>query len=109
MKGANDDETVGIQIIKRAIEEPLRQICANAGIEGSIIIKEVRNGKDDFGYNAKTGEFEYMIAAGIIDPTKVTRIALQNAASVASMIMTTECAVVIIPEEAKQNEQVAQY
>jgi chaperonin GroEL len=109
MKGANDDETVGIQIIKRAIEEPLRQICANAGVEGSVVIKEVRNGKGDFGYNAKTGEYENMIAAGIIDPTKVTRIALQNAASVASMIMTTECAVVIIPEESKQNEQVPQY
>lgn len=109
MKGANDDETVGISIIKRAIEEPLRQICANAGVEGSVVIKEVRNGKGDFGYNAKTGEYENMIAAGIIDPTKVTRIALQNAASVASMIMTTECAVVIIPEELKQNEQVPQY
>ena len=109
LKGANEDETVGIQIIKRAIEEPLRQICANAGVEGSVVIKEVRNGKGDFGYNAKTGEYENMIAAGIIDPTKVTRIALQNAASVASMIMTTECAVVIIPEESKQNEQVPQY
>jgi chaperonin GroEL len=109
LKGANDDETVGIQIIKRAIEEPLRQICENAGVEGSVVIREVRNGKGDFGYNAKTGEYENMIAAGIIDPTKVTRIALQNAASVASMIMTTECAVVIIPEESKQNEQVPQY
>jgi chaperonin GroEL len=109
LKGANEDETVGIQIIKRAIEEPLRQICANAGVEGSVVIREVRSGKGDFGYNAKTGEYENMIAAGIIDPTKVTRIALQNAASVASMIMTTECAVVIIPEESKQNEQVPQY
>jgi chaperonin GroEL len=109
LKGANEDETVGISIIKRAIEEPLRQICANAGVEGSVVIKEVRSGKGDFGYNAKTGEYENMIAAGIIDPTKVTRIALQNAASVASMIMTTECAVVIIPEESKQNEQVPQY
>jgi chaperonin GroEL len=109
LKGDTDDETVGIQIIKRAIEEPLRQICINAGVEGSVVIKEVRNGLTDFGYNARTGEYVNMIASGIIDPTKVTRVALQNAASVASMIMTTECALVNIPEENKQNNQNAEY
>jgi chaperonin GroEL len=109
LKGDTDDETVGIQIIKRAIEEPLRQICINAGVEGSVVIKEVRNGLSDFGYNARTGEYVNMIASGIIDPTKVTRVALQNAASVASMIMTTECALVNIPEENKQNNQNAEY
>jgi len=107
--GDNEDETVGIQIIKRAIEEPLRQICANAGVEGSIVIKEVRNGAKDFGYNARTGEYVNMIASGIIDPAKVTRVALQHAASVASMIMTTECAVVNIPEETKQPQAGAEY
>jgi chaperonin GroEL len=106
MKGGNDDETVGIQIIRRAIEEPLRQICENAGVEGSVVIKEVRQGKDDYGYNARVDRYENMIEAGIIDPTKVTRVALQNAASVASMIMTTECAIVEIPEESKQNQNV---
>jgi chaperonin GroEL len=106
MKGGNDDETVGIQIIRRAIEEPLRQICENAGVEGSVVIKEVRQGKDDYGYNARADRYENMIEAGIIDPTKVTRVALQNAASVASMIMTTECAIVEIPEESKQNQNV---
>jgi chaperonin GroEL len=109
LKGDTDDETVGIQIIKRAIEEPLRQICINAGVEGSVVIKEVRNGLSDFGYNARTGEYVNMIASGIIDPTKVTRVALQNAASVASMIMTTECALVNIPEENKQNNQNVEY
>jgi chaperonin GroEL len=109
LKGDTDDETVGIQIIKRAIEEPLRQICINAGVEGSVVIKEVRNGLTDFGYNARTGEYVNMIASGIIDPTKVTRVALQNAASVASMIMTTECALVNIPEENKQNNQNVEY
>ena len=109
MKGINDDETVGIQIIRRAIEEPLRQICVNAGVEESVVIKEVRTGKGDYGYNARSEKFENMIAAGIIDPTKVTRVALQNAASVASMIMTTECAIVNLPEEEKQNQNNMQY
>lgn len=94
MKGANDDETTGIAIIRRAIEEPLRQIVANAGGEGSVVINKVREGKGDFGYNARTEVFENLIAAGVIDPTKVTRVALQNAASAASMILTTECALV---------------
>ena len=109
LKGDTDDETVGIQIIKRAIEEPLRQICINAGVEGAVVIEQVRNGLSDFGYNARTGEYVNMIASGIIDPTKVTRVALQNAASVASMIMTTECALVNIPEENKQNNQNVEY
>jgi chaperonin GroEL len=106
LKGHNDDETVGIQIIRRAIEEPLRQICENAGVEGSVVIKEVRQGKADYGYNARADRYENMIESGIIDPTKVTRVALQNAASVASMIMTTECAIVEIPEESKTNQNV---
>ena len=101
LKGETEDETIGINIIKRAIEEPLRQICMNAGIEPSVIVRDVQNGDDDFGYNARTGKFVNMIADGIIDPTKVTRIALENAASVASMILTTECAIVPIPEETK--------
>ena len=110
LKGENEDETVGIQIIKRAIEEPLRQICANAGVEGSIVIKEVCSRPViNFGYNARTGEYANMIESGIIDPAKVTRVALQNAASVASMIMTTECAVVTLPEENKQSQQVNEY
>lgn len=109
LKGSSEDENIGISIVRRAIEEPLRQICANAGIEGSVVVKEVRNGKDDYGYNARTDTYENMISAGIIDPTKVTRIALQNAASVASMIMTTECAIVIVPEEEKQTQQNNEY
>jgi len=107
--GDSEDEAVGIQIIRKALEAPLRQICANAGVEGSIIIKEVQNGINDFGYNARTGEFEYMIAAGIIDPAKVTRVALQNAASVASMLMTTEAAIVIAVEDTKQIQQNLEY
>jgi len=98
LKGEGEDENVGIQIIRRAIEEPLRQICANAGVEGSVVVKEVLDSKGGIGYNARTGVYEDMKAAGIIDPTKVTRVALQNAASVASMIMTTECSLVEIKE-----------
>jgi chaperonin GroEL len=94
LKGANEDENTGIAIIRRSIEEPLRQIVANAGGEGSVIVNKVREGKADFGYNARTEQFENLIAAGVIDPTKVTRIALQNAASAAAMILTTECALV---------------
>lgn len=110
LKGENEDETVGIQIIKRAIEEPLRQICANAGVEGSVIITEVSKQSDtNFGYNARTGAYVNMIETGIIDPSKVTRVALQNAASVASMIMTTECAVVNLPEESKQPQTNNEY
>jgi chaperonin GroEL len=91
LKGYNDDETTGIAIIKRAIEEPLRQICENAGIEGSIVVQKVKEGKEDFGYNARENRYENMITAGIIDPTKVSRVALENAASIASMLLTTEC------------------
>ena len=99
LKGANEDENTGIAIIRRAIEEPLRQIVANAGGEGSVVVNKVREGKADFGYNARTEKFENLIAAGVIDPTKVTRVALQNAASAAAMILTTECALVEEKEE----------
>ena len=91
LKGANDDETTGIQIVKRAIEEPLRQIVANAGGEGSVVVNKVREGKGTFGYNAREDRYEDMLEAGIIDPTKVSRVALENAASIASMFLTTEC------------------
>ncbi len=99
LKGANEDEATGIAIVKRAAEEPLRQIIANSGGEGAIIVQKVREGKDDFGYNARTDKFEYLYAAGVIDPTKVTRIAVENAASIASMLLTTECVIVDQPEE----------
>jgi len=94
LKGDNDDETTGIAIIKRSLEEPLRQIVSNAGIEGSIVVQKVKEGKDDFGYNARSDKYENMHAAGVIDPTKVTRVALENAASVAGMLLTTE----LLPE-----------
>ena len=99
LTGDNDDEQTGINIIERAIEEPLRQIVANAGMEGSVIVNKVREGKNDFGFNAKTEEFENMMKAGIIDPAKVVRVALQHAASVAGMLLTTECVISDIPEE----------
>ena len=99
LKGANEDEMTGIQIVKRAAEEPLRQIIANAGGEGAVIVQKVREGKDDFGYNARTDVFENLYAAGVIDPTKVTRIAVENAASIASMLLTTECVIADEPEE----------
>ena len=98
MKGENDDETTGIHIIARAIEEPLRQIVENAGVEASVVVNKIREGKGDFGYNARTGEFVRMYEAGVIDPTKVARVALENAASVAGMLLTTECGIVDIPE-----------
>ena len=100
MTGDNEDETTGIHIVARAIEEPLRQIAANAGVEGSVIINKIREGADDFGYNARTDEYVNMFEAGVIDPTKVSRVALENAASVAGMFLTTECAIVDIPEPA---------
>ncbi|CDE86870.1 chaperonin GroL [Prevotella sp. CAG:891] len=93
MKGDNADETTGIAIIRRAIEEPLRQICRNAGIEGAVIVNKVREGEGNFGYNAKTEEFGDLRAAGVVDPAKVTRVALENAASVAGMFLTTECVI----------------
>ena len=98
LKGDNNDEQTGISIVKRAIEEPLRQITANAGIEGSIVVQKVKEGKGDFGFNARTEVFENLLAAGVIDPTKVTRIALENAASIASMLLTTECVIADKPE-----------
>ena len=91
VKGENDDQTTGIQIVKRAIEEPLRQIVANAGGEGSVVVNKVKEGQGAFGYNARDDKYEDMLAAGIIDPTKVSRVALENAASIASMFLTTEC------------------
>jgi chaperonin GroEL len=100
LKGDNEDETTGIRIIERAIEEPLRQIAANAGVEASVIINKIREGKGDFGYNARTDEYVNMYEAGVIDPTKVARVALENAASVAGMFLTTECGIVDIPEPA---------
>jgi chaperonin GroEL len=99
LKGENEDEVTGIAIIKRAVEEPLRQIIANAGGEGAIIVQKVKEGKDDFGYNARTETFENLYKAGVIDPTKVTRIAVENAASIASMLLTTECVIADQPEE----------
>ena len=94
MKGENDDETTGIEIIKRAIEEPLRQIVANAGKEGAVVVQKVREGKGDFGYNARTDVYENLHAAGVVDPAKVARVALENAASIAGMFLTTECVIV---------------
>jgi chaperonin GroEL len=99
-KGENDDETTGIAIVRRAIEEPLRQIVANAGGEGSVVVNKVREGKGSFGYNARTEKYEDLFAAGIIDPTKVARVALENAASIASMFLTTECVLVDKKEDA---------
>ncbi len=98
-KGSNEDETTGVAIVKRALEEPLRQIVENAGIEGSIVVQKVREGKADFGFNARTDEYENLLKAGVIDPTKVTRIALENAASIAGMLLTTECVVADKPKK----------
>jgi chaperonin GroEL len=100
LKGSNEDETTGIAIIKRAIEEPLRQIVMNAGLEGAVVVQKVREGKADFGYNARTDKYENLLSAGVIDPTKVTRIALENAASIAAMLLTTECVLAESKEDA---------
>ncbi|MBI2258572.1 MAG: chaperonin GroEL [Flavobacteriia bacterium] len=99
LKGENEDEDTGIAIVKRAIEEPLRQIIANAGGEGAVIVQKVKEGKDDFGFNARTETFENLYKAGVIDPTKVTRIAMENASSIAAMLLTTECVISDQPEE----------
>jgi chaperonin GroEL len=99
INGLNDDEVTGIAIVKRAAEEPLRQIISNAGEEGAVIVQEVKAGKKDFGYNARTEKFENLFKAGVIDPTKVTRIAVENAASIAAMLLTTECVIADQPEE----------
>ena len=100
LQGDNDDENTGIQIVKRAIEEPLRQIVANAGLEGAIIVQKVKDGKGDFGYTARTDKFENFFESGVIDPAKVTRVALENAASIAGMFLTTEC---VISEKKEEN------
>ncbi|HDS06466.1 MAG TPA: molecular chaperone GroEL, partial [Bacteroides sp.] len=97
-KGVNEDENTGIAIVRRALEEPLRQIVENAGLEGSVVVKTIKDGKDDFGYNAQTNKYENLMEAGVIDPTKVARIALENAASIAGLFLTTECTLVEIPE-----------
>ncbi|MBQ6162151.1 MAG: chaperonin GroEL [Prevotella sp.] len=99
LKGENADEETGIKIVERAIEEPLRQIVENAGAEGAVVVNKVREGKGDFGYNARTGVYEDLRAAGIVDPAKVARVALENAASIAGMFLTTECLIVDKPEE----------
>jgi len=101
IKGDNDDEITGINIVKRALEEPIRQIVGNAGIEGSIVVQKIKEGKNDFGFNARTEKYEGLLKAGVIDPTKVTRIALENAASIAGMLLTTEC---VIADKPKKEE-----
>ena len=101
LKGDNEDEVTGIQIIRRAVEEPLRQIVVNSGIEGSIVVQKIKEGKGDFGFNARTEVYENLLAAGVIDPTKVTRIALENASSIAGMLLTTECVISDKPEKDK--------
>ena len=97
--GANEDENTGIKIVRRAIEDPLRTIIENAGGEGAVIVQKVKEGKDDFGYNARTDKYESLLKSGVIDPTKVSRSALENAASIASMLLTTECVVADEPED----------
>ena len=99
MKGDNADESTGIEIIKRAIEEPLRQFVANAGKEGAVVVQKVREGEADFGYNARTDVYENLHAAGVVDPAKVTRVALENAASIAGMFLTTECVIVDMKDD----------
>ena len=100
-KGVNEDETTGIAIIRRALEAPLRTIVYNAGVEGSIVVQKVKEGKGDFGYNARTDNYEKLLTAGVIDPTKVVRVALENAASIAGMMLTTEC---VIADKPKREE-----
>jgi chaperonin GroEL len=99
MKGDNDDETTGIAIVKRALEEPLRQIVENAGLDGAVVLQKVKEGKDDFGYNVRTEKYENLLKSGVIDPTKVARVALENAASIAGMLLTTECVLATHKEE----------
>ena len=99
LKGDNDEQNAGIKIVLRAMEEPMRQIVANCGEEPSVVVNKVAGGEGNFGYNAQTGEYGDMVAMGVLDPTKVTRTALQNAASVAGLILTTDCMVADIPED----------
>jgi chaperonin GroEL len=101
VKASNDDETIGIGIVKRAVESPLRSLAANAGVEGSVIVEAVKKAKGNEGYNVATGEYEDLVKAGIVDPKKVTRSALQNAASIAGLLLTTECLITDIPEKEK--------
>ena len=101
VKGANDDEQIGVDIIKRAVESPLRSLAANAGVEGSVIVQEVKKRKGNEGYNVATGEYEDLVKAGVVDPKKVTRSALQNAASIAGLLLTTECLITDVPEKDK--------
>lgn len=101
LKGENEDENIGIAMVQKALEAPLRTIAENSGVEGSVILQRVKNSRGDIGYNARTDKFEDLKAAGVIDPTKVTRIALENAASIASMVLTTECVINDVPEESK--------
>jgi chaperonin GroEL len=101
VKGANDDEQIGVDIIKRAVEGPLRSLAANAGVEGSLIVQEVKKRKGNEGYNVATGEYEDLVKAGVVDPKKVTRSALQNAASIAGLLLTTECLITDAPEKSK--------
>jgi chaperonin GroEL len=101
VKGANDDEQIGVDIIKRAVEGPLRSLAANAGVEGSLIVQEVKKRKGNEGYNVATGEYEDLVKAGVVDPKKVTRSALQNAASIAGLLLTTECLITDAPEKTK--------
>ncbi|HNM09038.1 MAG TPA: TCP-1/cpn60 chaperonin family protein, partial [Chitinophagales bacterium] len=99
IRGGNEDEKIGIEIIKRSLEAPIRTIVGNAGIEGSIVVQKVREGKADFGFNARTEKYENLLKAGVIDPVKVTRVALENAASIAGLLLTTECTIVDKPEK----------
>jgi chaperonin GroEL len=101
VKGANDDEQIGVDIIKRAVEGPLRSLAANAGVEGSLIVQEVKKRKGNEGYNVATGDYEDLVKAGVVDPKKVTRSALQNAASIAGLLLTTECLITDAPEKEK--------
>ena len=98
VKPENEDEKLGIEIIRRAVEEPLRMIVENAGLEGSVVVNEVKNGKGDYGYNARAEKYENLFQSGVIDPAKVTRVALENAASIAGMLLTTECVLCDIKE-----------
>jgi len=98
-EGDNADETTGVAIVRRALEEPLRMIVENAGVEGSIVVQKVKEGKEDFGFNARTETYDNLYESGVIDPTKVTRVALENASSIAGMLLTTECVLAEVKEE----------
>jgi chaperonin GroEL len=100
LKGSNEDETVGIDFIRKAIEAPMRQIVENAGLDGAVIVNKVRSKTADYGFNARTGKYEFLFEAGVIDPAKVSRTAIENAASIASMLLTTEVVIADIKEDA---------